>query len=368
MGITISGGGITIGGGISFNAPANYAVAVSQTASPYVVALPWSTGSGFGAKYSDPGTLPPGAGSSVTMTQQADAVMVGTSTISPYVTAYPFNKNTGFGTKYANPSVLPVTGGFGVNGVGFNAAGTAVAMATDQTPYISAYSWSSATGFGAKYSNPGTTMGNAGSSISWSPVGDAVAIGGRDAGNIAKLIVYKWTNASGFGTGYVASYSMSGGGTQPNNIPQTAWSPDGSVIVAALASLALNPAIFAWPWNSSTGLGSTYANPSTLPIYTAAAGIAFSADGAAVILTGYYYGGAKSLEAYHWSNATGWGTKYSSPSVTLSGAGKISMLPGGSAFAIAADSAVDVYDWDSSTGFGTKYTNATVTPNDVAFA
>ena len=53
-----------------------------------------------------------------------------THTSTPFVTAYPLFVD-GFGTKYTNPATLPAGSG---NGVAFNAAGTAIAVAQSTTP------------------------------------------------------------------------------------------------------------------------------------------------------------------------------------------------------------------------------------------
>jgi len=43
-------------------------IAVAHFTSPYITAYPWS-GSGFGAKFSDPGTLPTDTGTNVAFTE-----------------------------------------------------------------------------------------------------------------------------------------------------------------------------------------------------------------------------------------------------------------------------------------------------------
>ena len=42
-----------------------YDVAIANLASPYVTAYPWTPGTGFGAKYSDPAITPAGGGNGV---------------------------------------------------------------------------------------------------------------------------------------------------------------------------------------------------------------------------------------------------------------------------------------------------------------
>ena len=65
---------------------------------------------------------------------------------TPFVTAYPWS-TTGFGTKVADPASLPASTG---NGVAFTPSGSDVAVAAGSTVY--AYPWTTS-GFGTKYTN-----------------------------------------------------------------------------------------------------------------------------------------------------------------------------------------------------------------------
>lgn len=80
---------------------------------------------------------------------------------TPYVSAYPWS--SGFGTKYADPSTS--VGGVGRD-VAFNPAGTAIAIAGDITPFVSAYPWSA--GFGTKYADPSTLPAALGLGVAFS--------------------------------------------------------------------------------------------------------------------------------------------------------------------------------------------------------
>jgi hypothetical protein len=81
----------------------------------------------------------------------ADDAIAVSHTSSPFVTAYPWSNATGFGTKYADPVTLPTGQG---NDVAFSATGDAIAIAHGTTPFVTAYPWSA--GFGTKYANPAT--------------------------------------------------------------------------------------------------------------------------------------------------------------------------------------------------------------------
>ena len=100
-----------------------------------------------------------GASSSVTPVAGYDIAVAHNAT--PFVTAYPWSSSTGFGTKYTNPATLPTNTS---PGVAFSPAGDAIAVAHYTSPYVSAYPWSSS-GFGTKYADPATL-----------PTGNALAV------------------------------------------------------------------------------------------------------------------------------------------------------------------------------------------------
>ncbi len=88
----------------------NY-IAVSYSSTPFISAYPWS-GSGFGTKYSNPGTLPPNAGNGVAFSHDSSAIAVAHNN-TPNISAYPWS-GSGFGTKFSNPGTLPPSTGEGV--------------------------------------------------------------------------------------------------------------------------------------------------------------------------------------------------------------------------------------------------------------
>ena len=52
---------------------------------------------------------------------------------SPFITAYPWSSSTGFGAKFTNPATLPTGQG---NGVAFTPSGNAIAVAHQTSPLI----------------------------------------------------------------------------------------------------------------------------------------------------------------------------------------------------------------------------------------
>lgn len=84
-------------------------VFTSGTDSPYLEAYAFNQITGFGSKFSNPSTLPPGPSYTVAVSKTNDLVAV-SSTTSPYVAVYPWNDSTGFGVKYSDPAaVIPGT-------------------------------------------------------------------------------------------------------------------------------------------------------------------------------------------------------------------------------------------------------------------
>jgi len=129
----------------------NFQIALAHVNTPFVSAYPWASDAtfGFGAKYTNPATLPAGDGYSIAFSPVGNSVAIGHQS-SPYIAAYPWSA-AGFGVKYTNPATLPGTLGWGV---AFSPTGDAIAVAHATTPFISVYPWNSSTGFGTKYAAP----------------------------------------------------------------------------------------------------------------------------------------------------------------------------------------------------------------------
>jgi hypothetical protein len=90
---------------------------------------------------------------------------------SPYISVYSFTSGTGFGTKYSNPSTaIPFRG----RGVAFSPSGNDIAVAHDFFPYVSVYPFTSGSGFGPKYSNPSTAIPGTGFGVAFSPSGNDI--------------------------------------------------------------------------------------------------------------------------------------------------------------------------------------------------
>ena len=189
--------------------PAQNVIATGHVGGAFIAAYAWTNASGFGTKYSNPASLPPTHCQDIDFTSNGADVAVAHGT-SPFTSAYPWNNSTGFGTKYANPGTLPAGFGFGCKfAQSFSSStNTFLSIAHQTSPRITAYNFTTGTGYSSKFTDPVTLP-----------------------------------NGDGFGTDFTKTANAVG-----------------------VASGA-NPFIQVYPWSSS-GFGSKFANPATLPAGT----------------------------------------------------------------------------------------------------
>jgi len=209
----------------------------------------WSQASGFGSKYSN-GSAINSIGQTTGLTLNGNNTQVAFSqNAGTTLSLYPWSSVTGFGTKYAAPATIPP---FGNNPgtVSFNPVTNDVAIGSSSRPFIAAYPVTSA-GFGAKYSDPSTFVGGIVYALRFSPTGGQIAVGTNITP--ASLKIYQW--GAGFGSLYSGPSILS-------TVNSADWSSTGSEIAGS--TLNSSPYVRAYPWTSG-GVGSQYANPSTLP-------------------------------------------------------------------------------------------------------
>lgn len=276
------------------------AVALSTTG---LIAYPWSNSTGFGAKYSDPSGNPenPGdlnSGNDLSWSPEGNAIAIAYST-TPYVVAYRWSNSTGFGTQYSDPTSLPPSFCYGV---AFSPDGNSIAVAHDTSPFISAYAWSSSTGFGAKYSNPSTLPGGQGQGVAFSPSSNAIAWCGGTDGSTSTVYAYAWNSGTGFGAKY------SDPGTLPPfvNSRRVAFHPSGNSIAVTVYATS---GAYVYAWSAASGFGSKYSDPSSLA-GAEGYGVRFSKTGTVI---GIALNSTNRYAVYPWSNSTGFGTRYTSP-------------------------------------------------------
>ena len=192
-------GGIRFGYDCDFH-PSGNAIAVAHDSAPRITVWAWS-GAGFGAKFTDPTTLPTNRGNGCRFSPSGDALAVAHAT-SPFITVYPWS-GSGFGAKFTNPATLPPGEGLGC---AFHPSGNALAVAHPFDPWITVYPWSSS-GFGTKFSNPASPVGSQSNQCAFSPDGAALVIANNATPSIN---AYAWSN-SGFGTKFADPSILPGG-------------------------------------------------------------------------------------------------------------------------------------------------------------
>lgn len=325
-------------------------IAVAHASSPYVSAYSWDDDGGFGAKYSNPATLPGGDCHGVAFTPSGNAIALRHKG-APYISAYPFGAS-GFGTKYSNPSTLPgtlVDHHYLGDSLKFSPSADAVALTGSAAPYISAYRWSNA-GFGTKYSDPATLPGGAADGLAFTPSGNAIAVAHAGSPYVS---AYFWSHASGFG----------GKLSNPITLPagdgwRVAFTPSGNAIAVAHAGAPYLPGS-AYAWHSGSGFGTKYSDPATLAYPYGDAALAFPPAGNAIVF---------GQQAYGWSS--GFGAKLSEPDGGVSGGVSCAAFAtSGNAVALThtAPSFVSAFRWNSASGFGTKYSNPSPWPSSSAY-
>jgi len=258
-----------------------------------------------------------------------------------------------------------------------------IAVSHENAPYITAYPWYE-DGFGTKFADPTTPPVLTGGGVVFHPSGNAIAVASGGTTPSTTPSVYQWEGL-GFGAKYVNP-------TDLINSSEMLFSPDGNVIFAgltayewsssgfgarytnfagdhaAIRSTAINApgTAFAFShftrgsaiygirrWSNATGWGTAY---TSIPYFWA---FAFSPDNSAVMTTLEL---SPNVAAYQWSDVTGIGTQYANPATPLGFRGfDCTFSPDGSAiaFAISGTPHVAVYAW-SGAGFGTKYADPAV--------
>ena len=193
--------------------------------------------------------------------------------------------------------------------------------------------------------DPNTLNAIQGAAGAGGSIDPCVAIAHYDSPYIS---VYPWETGTGFGTKFANPSTL------PNIVKAVAFSPDGANIAVVGA---YSPYVYVYPW-SSDGFGTKYSDPSTLPAGSSMS-VAFSPDGANLAVG---HQTAPRITVYPWSSS-GFGTKYTDPSSALAGTGQgVAWSPDGADIAVAHYTSpfITVYPWSS--GFGTKYADPSSLP------
>ena len=309
-----------------------------------MAAFEWVPGTGFGYEHTTPSLNGIYDGF---FSNNKDAFIAVSTGSSPYVFAYAWNTSSGFGSALTAPSSPQTVYAYG--GGSINSADSAVVIGGQSggsgQPEVVAYAFSSSSGFGTKYSDPSSSVNETVRDVEFDPTDSNVVMGVRDNSTGYSVLKYAWSNSSGFGSKttysgisfgicygisfhpsgnyavlgtsgspYARSYSYSSSGfgsllSTPSSGPSSevndpAFNSTGSVV--ALVDFA-SPYVHAYSYSSGY-FGSKFSNPSSLPSGYLES-VRFSPDDDAI-----FVGGGSGVDAYSWSNSSGFGSKYSTPS------------------------------------------------------
>lgn len=271
----------------------------------------------------------------------------GGGTVGKQLLVYPWNSSTGFGTAYSPPTLSNAT-----SQVSFVPDNSNVSIASANPPYFTAWPWSSL-GFGTAYSNPSTFLnptsgGTAG--CTWTPTVDAVLTANITAPNFPQA--WSWSAGSGLGTKYSNGTAISSS-FQSRNITLNA---DGSLVAVSIYANLPQASIGMYPWNSSTGFGTRFSNPTTLPdtptVYPLT--LSFNRVTNDLIIA---KNGSNFVAAYP-ASSSGFGTKYADPTTSFGGTPRgLRFSPDGASIATANTSFPPIIAFQWGSGFGSKYAN-----------
>ena len=182
--------------------PTGASIFYGSATTPFIHGYPWSDTTGFGTKFSNPGTLPGGAvlaAQSMDTYQFPNGTLVVTMAhnVSPYTVTYQYTDAGGFGTKYTDPTAL-VAGSNRSSKFIYDGVNTYLAISHGVTPFIGAYPFSSSTGYGTKVSDPATAFSGIGYGLTSSSDGQTIFV--KTSTNSPAAAAYKF--AGGWGTKY----------------------------------------------------------------------------------------------------------------------------------------------------------------------
>lgn len=275
--------------------PSGNMIAYATAVSPYVVVIRVSK-DGYGTAFSNPATLPTGYGRGIGWGPNSDVLAVGHST-APYVTTYPVNSSTGFGTKYANPATAFGSSGYGLH---WTPDGNELGFAGSVAPRWCVYNWSNASGFGTRQTNSYSDISIAAQAGKWNSTGTKFISGGSQSGNYGPMYL-----DHSVGNGF--SSTVFPGTQAAGTIYSPRFNKNNNAVVAGHSN---SPYIAAYPWSNSTGWGTKYSNPASLPAnYTS--GSTYTPSGTDVVTS--VISNPNGATAWKWTDASGFGTKYSNP-------------------------------------------------------
>ena len=181
-----------------------------------------------------------------------------------------------------------------------------------------------------------------------------IALGGSTAAK--RITAYGWDSSTGFGSAFTTPAIA-------NTINQVSFVRDNSVFSASFVAA---PYFNVWQW-SGLGFGTQYSNPASALSPSSGGPAGFTWTNAVDAILTSNATAVSYPQAWAWSQASGFGSKYSNGAAINSiGATTGITLNGDNtqvAFSQNAGTTISLYPWSTSTGFGTKYASpATIPP------
>lgn len=283
-----------------FSPDGEYVLGTHAATSPYLSVWPITHVGGFGTKVADPNTAVGATGAGARFSADG-AHIVATQSTTPYIQAYEWS--SGFGLKFAAPATAAGASG---GASAFHPEGNAVAMSIGVSPFINAWQWS-ALGFGAKYTNPAAALFQP-VQLRFSPTGGAI-VGVWGSGGTPYIYAYPWTYASGFGAKKADPSTVPAG-----NSSALAFNTAGTVVAVGHVTA---PLVSFYAWSDAGGFGAKFGDPGTAVGGTLVLDIKFLPGDKVVLLV---INASPYIEAYEWDNTTGFGAKFDAPGTAPPGA------------------------------------------------
>lgn len=235
---------------------------------------------------------------------------------------------------------------------------------------VAAWKWSQ--GFGTRYSAPATVPSGSGNYALTSTHNNTVIGVITNSATNRYTAFYPWSDASGFGTRYSLSGSFPATSPITNIGGDTAkFTPDGNAII--IGGSAPSPTTMAWAWTDASGFGTKFSDPATEPpdafaihIYGGVRGYSGSEGGGEAVMFGATSTDANRISAWDFNSSTGWGSKYSNPatmplgSVYCFGSDIFAVIAGTNSSSTAERRSV-AYDFSVGSGWSTKYSTMSAT-------
>jgi hypothetical protein len=285
-----------------------------------------------------------GGGSGPPPVTPSEYIAFSGSNTSNNLKVYNWNVGSGVGTSFVSPTISDL-----IRSTSFVPDNSNISVSTANSPWIYVWKWS-ALGFGTKYSNPETLLtpsSNGFAGYSWTANIDALLTANFDARTTGSFPqAWQWSSA-GFGT----KYSNGAGflGAQGITI-------NGDSSLVAFNGLPGPPYVHLYPWASATGFGTKYSTPtfSPQPLASGIQKISFNKVTNDLAIA--------SVENNVWAcrvTSAGFGTVYSSPSTPITTrTNSLLFSPNGAVIGMVNDGfpSINAYQWGA--GFGTKYANS----------